>query len=37
MVGLINRQLAYTPFAKAIKHHHEINRDLLQLAEILSL
>lgn len=36
MVGLVNNQLAYTPFEKAIKHHQKINMDLLQLAEVLS-
>ncbi len=37
MVGLVNNQIAYTPFEKAIKHHQQINPQLLQLADILSI
>ena len=38
MVGLINKdQFLYTPFDKASKHHQEINKDLLQLVEVLSI
>ena len=37
MVGVVNRKLTFTPFEKAIKHHHQINRELLNLAEILSI
>jgi 6-phosphofructokinase 1 len=36
MVGLINKEIAFTPFEKAIKHHQKINTNLLTLAEILS-
>jgi len=36
MVGVINRQVAYTPFEKAIKHHKDINRNLLEMARVLS-
>ncbi len=36
MVGVIHRELAYTPFEKAIKHHKEIKRELLEMARILS-
>ncbi|MCD4734517.1 MAG: 6-phosphofructokinase [Bacteroidales bacterium] len=36
MVGVINRELAYTSFNKSIKHHREIRRDLLEMARILS-
>ena len=36
MVGIVNKEIVYTPFSKAIKHHHKINMDLLNLAEILS-
>jgi len=36
MVGLINNKTAYTPFEKAIKHHKNINTDLLKMARILS-
>ena len=38
MVGLVNKdQFLYTPFDKASKHHQEINKDLLQLVEVLSI
>lgn len=37
MVGIINNEIAYTPFSKAIKHHLNINKKLLQLAETLSI
>ena len=36
MVGIINRQVVFTPFEKSVKHHKEINRDLLEMARILS-
>jgi len=36
MVGIINRQIVYTPFEKAVKHHKNINKDLLEMARILS-
>lgn len=36
MVGIVNKEVAYTPFEKAIKHHREINKNLLELAEVLS-
>jgi len=37
MVGLWHRDVKYTPFEKAAKHHRDINRHLLQLAEILAI
>ena len=36
MVGVTHRDISFTPFEKAIKHHQSINMDLLNLAEILS-
>lgn len=36
MVGLVEKQITFTPFDKAIKHHQKINIDLLNLAEVLS-
>jgi len=36
MVGVIHKEIAYTPFEKAIKHHKAINRELLEMARILS-
>ena len=37
MIGLVNKKLVYTPFEKAVKHHKELNKQLLSLAEILAL
>lgn len=36
MVGIINKQIAFTSFEKSIKHHRKIDKTLLDLAEILS-
>ena len=36
MVGVVHRDIAYTPFEKAIKHHKEINKNLLYLVDVLS-
>ncbi|MBL4593333.1 MAG: 6-phosphofructokinase [Flavobacteriales bacterium] len=36
MIGIIDKQIAYTPFEKSIKHHNKINKSLLDLTEILS-
>ena len=37
MIGIIDKQLHYTPFDRASKHHKKINAELLRLAEVLSL
>lgn len=37
MVGLVHGQISFTPFDHAIKHHIEINQNLLKIVEILSL
>jgi len=37
MVGLMNRQIVHVPFNKTIKHHKDVNRNLLDLQEILSI
>lgn len=37
MVGIVNNQVEYTPFKKALKHTTKINGHLLELAEILSM
>lgn len=37
MVGQINKKIVLTPFDKATKHHQEINRNMLEMARILSL
>jgi 6-phosphofructokinase 1 len=37
LIGLVNNEIAYTPFEHAIKHHGDINPNLLKIVEILSL
>ncbi len=37
MVGQVNKKIAYTPFTMATKHHQDINRQMLEMARILSL
>ena len=37
MVGILNNAIAYTPFAKAVKHIEELNPNLLRMVEILSM
>jgi len=37
MAGIINRTVVYTPFEKAIKHHKDINHELLEMSRILAL
>lgn len=36
MIGIVNKEVTYTPFEKATKHIQEINSDLLQILEVLS-
>ena len=36
MVGIVNKEIEYTPFSQATKHHDKLNMDLLQLAELLA-
>lgn len=36
MIGLVNKEIEYTPFEKAIKHTGEMNDKLLSLTDILS-
>ena len=36
-VGLVDKKIVYTSFENAIKHHQELNQNLLKMAEILSL
>lgn len=36
MVGIIDKDIAYTPFEKSIKHHQSINPVLLEISRILS-
>jgi 6-phosphofructokinase 1 len=37
MVGQVNKKTVLTPFAKATKHHQEINQNMLEMARILSM
>ena len=37
MAGIVNKEVVYTPFEKAIKHNKDINRDLLEMSRILAL
>lgn len=35
MIGIVNKQISYTPLEKAIKHNMELNKDLQELIEVL--
>lgn len=37
MIGIVNKEVVYTPFDKATKHHAVIRQDLLDMARILSI
>ena len=37
MAGIVDKQLVYTPFEKAIKHTKDINREMLEMSRILAL
>ncbi len=37
MLGLVHKNVAYTPFAAAVKHIEDINDSMLKIVEILSL
>ncbi len=37
MAGIVDRKVVYTPFEKAIKHHKDINKELLEMSRILAL
>ena len=37
MVGIIHKDIHYTPFPQAIKHINEVNQNMLKIVEILSL
>jgi len=37
MIGIVNKQVTYTPFEKAIKHTQALNADMLKMMEILSV
>lgn len=37
MIGIIDKKVTYTPFEKATKHIQDINPDMLEILEILSM
>ncbi|HNY02180.1 MAG TPA: 6-phosphofructokinase [Bacteroidales bacterium] len=37
MAGIVDKDVAFTPFEKAIKHHKDINREMLEMSRILAL
>jgi 6-phosphofructokinase 1 len=37
MAGVVNKQVVFTPFEKATKHHLTISSELMRIAEILSV
>jgi 6-phosphofructokinase 1 len=37
MIGIVNMNVAYTPFEKAVKHIEAPHPDLLRMMEILSM
>jgi len=37
MAGIIDKEVVYTPFEKAIKHHKDINLQMLEMSRILAL
>jgi 6-phosphofructokinase 1 len=37
VIGMVHKTVVYTPFEKAIKHHHELDLHLLKIAEVLSI
>lgn len=36
MIGIVNKQVTFTSFEKAVKHHQKLNKDLEELIEVLS-
>ncbi len=37
MAGIVDKDVVFTPFEKAIKHHKDINREMLEMSRILAL
>jgi 6-phosphofructokinase 1 len=37
MVGIVQNQVAFTPFEKAVKHHTDVDAQMIRIVEILSL
>ncbi len=37
MIGIVDKEIVYTPFENAVKHLVELNPDLIRMVNILSL
>ncbi len=37
MIGIVNKEIVYTPFEKAVKHIENLDSDLMRMVDILSL
>ena len=37
MAGIVGKEVIFTPFEKAIKHHKDINKEMLEMSRILAL
>ena len=37
MIGIVNKEITYTPFGQAVKHLLRLNPDLLKMLEVLSI
>jgi len=37
MVGIVNNKVVFTPLEKAVKHHHEIPKDMEEMIRILAI
>ena len=35
--GIVKQEVVFTPFEKAIKHHKDINKEMLEMSRILAL
>jgi len=37
MAGIVDKEVLYTPFEKAIKHTKDLNKEMLEMSRILAL
>ena len=37
MIGVVNKNIEYTPFVKAVKHIQKLDADLMRMVGILSI
>jgi len=37
MIGIVDKEIVYTPFEKAVKHRQGLDPDLVRMLEILSI